>query len=447
MAAASCQQRTQTNNRFAAAADGELSSSGQKYFVENIRGNYHKQQTNNNLLKVSDDYNQHSEIPSDNVQCQQKYFYRRQIFSDIQDKISSRSGEDEDNETSANYAANEALIGDEARDWGGDIEVEAAEFAAGTRLSENEGEVVCTLMIPDPWLVSGPGVVGDGDNNSCLLTPDSDIDSGCFSEELATTSRDKSVVSPGINPPVDVDTKKNSELNKIKRGGRDFARPIYKQIHASRLFQRQIWKRRNGWFRVRKHQQRWTDNVEEARDDVRCVDGVQPGVRVQGVRSQLSEPELPESAETRRGSCLLRDSAAKEFEAETEKEKLTSQDTQEEDEEDCLSDNDQQLEIFPNTSDTIKVNGDRGSEYDVHSSSCQYDADHDVSDIQMQLARMRLEIAQMVAEAEHLDHQDSSVDEDDSEDDEENGIYDLHLSCSNDEEYLSSDKESITDSD
>ena len=82
-----------------------------------------------------------------------------------------------------------------------------------------------------------------------------------------------------------------------------------------------------------------------------------------------------------------------------------------------LSDNDQGLEIFPDTSDTIKANGD-----------CRDSAEPQdtVSDLQAQLAQMRLEIARMVEEAEErLDDSDITEEEEEEEEEEEN--YNWHL--------------------
>ena len=301
-----------------------------------------------------------------------------QIFS--QDQIFSRLFGAEE-KTSANYAANEALITASA-----DIEAStAAEEAEFASLAEyhviddtSPGELVCTLLVPELH----------HHDNSSLLTPDSDRDSGCFSEELGVrNSGEQEECGPRLSG-VDTNLTENREVCKLKRGKSvqhlTSPRPSYRPAHnytgGPRPFQRKIWKRRNGWFRVRYP-----------------VSGL---ARAQGVRSPLSETAevaAPSHGVRAESEFLTAREVAREcgelelrLGSETE---ITSEQE--------LSDNDQGLEIFPDTSDTIKANGDRDS-----SPASQYSGDisapggRPVSELQAQLARMRLEIARMVEEAE-----------------------------------------------
>ena len=98
-----------------------------------------------------------------------------------------------------------------------------------------------------------------------------------------------------------------------------------------------------------------------------------------------------------------------------------------------LSDNDQGLEIFPVTSDTIKANGDsdRGDAVWTNQRPVLGSRDQsgpirgEVWDLQAQLAEMRLEIARMVEEAEErLDSSDITEDSEEEEDeDQEEEVY------------------------
>ena len=131
-----------------------------------------------------------------------------------------------------------------------------------------------------------------------------------------------------------------------------------------------------------------------------------------GVRSQLSESgqdtqrsrsrhPAPPRPRHDKLTFLREREAAKECEAVREIQKITFEQE--------LSDNDQGLDIFSDTSDTIKANGDGGSEspsLDVRSAP----GGSSVSDLQLQLSKMRMEIAQMVAEAERLDNSESEED-------------------------------------
>ena len=306
-------------------------------------------------------------------------------------------------EMSANYAANEALITDTASveaDTEDAVEAEfarLAEYEQGRRQSDDSsrGELVCTLRVPE--IIPEPRVASDDSGGGgSLLTPDSDRDSGCFSEELG--------VKGGATDPVsrlnDVDTNLavNRDVCKLKRGKSvhlNFPRPSYRPAHhytgGPRPFQRKIWKRRNGWFRVR-----YPSGL-----------GQEPSVR-----SQLSETAAdPEpSHDTEDLKFLRAREAAKECEARPgwrggREEKITFEQE--------LSDNDQGLEIFPDTSDTIKANRDRDSPA-FQSGDLSASGGRPVSDLQLQLAEMRLEIARMVEEAERLD---MTEDSEDSEDD------------------------------
>merc|ERR1711963_344495 len=80
-----------------------------------------------------------------------------------------------------------------------------------------------------------------------VATPESDRDSGCCSEEHSWHSQDKTAV------PIDAKYVERKEKDFFKRdSNRSNAADIYKRTNSSpRPFQRRIWKRRNGWFRVR----------------------------------------------------------------------------------------------------------------------------------------------------------------------------------------------------
>ena len=303
-----------------------------------------------------------------------------QIFS--QDQICSRLFGAEE-ETSANYAANEALITASA-----DIEAtaEEAELSSlvGEHVSDDDnspGELVCTLLVPELH-----------QDSSSVLTPDSDRDSGCFSEELGVRNTGEEC-GPRLSG-VDTNLTENRDVCKLKRGKSvqhlNFPRPSYRPAHnytgGPRPFQRKIWKRRNGWFRVRYP--------------------LSGQARAQGVRSPLSETAA--AAAPSRGEFLRAREVAREC---GEQSRLGSE-TEITSEQEELSDNDQGLEIFPDTSDTIEANGDR----DYSLAASQYtDGDTSapgggsLSALQAQLAMMRLEIARMVEEAEErLDTSDIS---------------------------------------
>lgn len=204
-----------------------------------------------------------------------------QIFS--QDQIFSRllGAETGGEETSANYAANEALITDTVEDTkaGADFaslgEYQQEQFQQQQLQNQHQqdsgvdddgqshGELVCTLLVPD--------IVRNNDNNNSVpqidgkdnislcevVTADSDRDSGCFSEEQAAEAEEVRLTD------VDTNLTENRDVCKLKRGTKcvqqhNFPRPSYRPAHnytggggGPRPFQRKIWKRRNGWFRVR----------------------------------------------------------------------------------------------------------------------------------------------------------------------------------------------------
>ena len=409
--------------------------SGQHYLEENIRNNYRDSPTipgdTRLTKKICDTYHQqqHELQPDDVFQYKEKCYHPEVCHETLnQDKLSIENSDD--NETSANYALNEALRTDSGASETTDIETE---FAA--RLSENEGKVVCTLLVPD-FASAGSGHHSDWDNNSCLPTPESDRDSGCFSLELEA-NKEKCVVSSVIN-----DVVTNTIQCKIKRGRNNFTQPSFK-IYGNKTFQRKVWKRRNGWYRVRNLH----DYEKPEAEGCNIAECEQQGVTGQGVRSQLSrlsarqeetaaaEPSSHASSGEENTVGLLHRGdrqAAKEFEqppaavATTEIEKITV--------EQDLSDNDQELEIFPDTSDTIKANGDRGSVSGPTYDACHFSSLTNTSDIQTQLARMRLEIAKMVAEASELDYNsdddEEEIDdvthlEDDSESSNDSSYYDV----------------------
>ena len=342
-----------------------------------------------------------------------------QIFSNHEDKISLHTS-NEKNKPSANYAANEPLITD-TFDVSSDIE-KSSDVA---RLADYryDGEIVCTLLVPRNISDS----IVPPDTSSCLTTPDSDRDSGCFSEDHSSSS----LITANCqnNTPVTdlnrVETKqKEAAVCKPKRGkSSEFAKSIYK-LQNPRPFQRKIWKRRNGWFRVRNSDAGVVSDI--ICSSVNCGQA-QADTSDTSVRSQLSEkltagqpqqqpaslvqPEMEnfkfllqqrarDTSDT--GDCV----AAKECEAVKEIQKITFKHK--------LSDNDQELEIFPDTSDTIKANGDRESVSAAAAAAVSQltspaggqsgaAGGSSLTQLQLQLAQMRLEIAQMVAEASILE--------------------------------------------
>ena len=286
--------------------------------------------------------------------------------------------------------------------------------------AQPQGELVCTLRVPQNIVAAaeeesswGGGEGGGGDS---VLTPDSDRDSGCFSEETPATcgaaAGSKQAPEPCGTQTSGPDGGNNGDTaaaGKLRRGKwvANFPRPSYRTQPQPRPFQRKIWKRRNGWFRVRN-----PGVLGAAGGGHRDWEGGEAVAGLAGVRSQLSESgqdtqrsrsrhPAPPRPRHDKLTFLREREAAKECEAVREIQKITFEQE--------LSDNDQGLDIFSDTSDTIKANGDGGSEspsLDVRSAP----GGSSVSDLQLQLSKMRMEIAQMVAEAERLDNSESEED-------------------------------------
>ena len=230
-----------------------------------------------------------------------------------------------------------------------------------------ERDDVCTLLVPNKsdWLLE------------VYPNPDSDRDSGCFSEEqniiegIIKHTRASSTLN--CVKECDIDTAgagAGARLRDVathQHNIRDFPRPrrglsaeVSKPVHsrylAARPFHRRIWKRRNGWYKVR-------------REDSPALPSSFPSqptnyadTESQHLRSTLSGPSFE----------FLRDSAAKECETGREKENITFEEE--------LSDNESQpdVDILASPSPSPLYSGD-----------C-------VADI---LSNMRLEIARMVAES------------------------------------------------
>ena len=315
---------------------------------------------------------------------------QHKIFSDW-DKISLNTSNECRRGMSEDFAVNDPLATDIIAAPQDDIE---SDFARLTEETEYDGgNIVCTLLVPD---IPSPALAGD---NSCLPTPDSDKDSGCFSEELNTSSLvSKLNVAVVESAPIPEDT---DEVCKFKNGKRFvFPKPIYK-LQSPRPFQRKIWKRRNGWFRVR--------NSAAERDTA-----VGASQQQQVLRSRLSEefdsgsggPGWPRGESCKYLSDDTGQAQAKECDgagaceqveatsetAEKEREKITLEQE--------LSDNHQGLEIFSDTQDKIGLDGHRAS-----------GSESTLSDFHLQLAQMRLEIAEMVAEASRMENSDSEEEE------------------------------------
>ena len=205
-------------------------------------------------------------------------FSQDQIFSRLLGASETTGGEEE---TSANYAANEALITDTVEDTkaGADFaslgECQQEQYQQQQLQQHHQqhdsgvddddqshGKLVCTLLVPDRGNSndnnnSVPQIDGKDNISLCeVVTADSDRDSGCFSEEQAAEAEEVRLTD------VDTNLTENRDVCKLKRGTRcvqqhNFPRPSYRPAHnytgggGPRPFQRKIWKRRNGWFRVR----------------------------------------------------------------------------------------------------------------------------------------------------------------------------------------------------
>ena len=252
---------------------------------------------------------------------------------------------------SSHDTVNEALIAD-AFD---DLDEDDSELAINES-HDLERDDVCTLLVPNKsdWLLE------------VYPNPDSDRDSGCFSEEqniiegiikhrASTTLNCVKECDPRLR---DVATHQHNIRDFPPRPRRGLSAEVSKPMHsrylAARPFHRKIWKRRNGWYKVR-------------REDSPILPSSFPpqptnyaDTESQHLRSTLSGPSFE----------FLRDSAAKECETGREKENITFEEE--------LSDNESQPDVDRLTSRSPLYSGD-----------C-------VADI---LSNMRLEIARMVAES------------------------------------------------
>ena len=262
---------------------------------------------------------------------------------------------------SSHDTVNEALIAD-AFD---DLDEDDSELAINESYNL-ERDDVCTLLVPNKsdWLLE------------VYPNPDSDRDSGCFSEEqniIEGIIKHRASSTLNCVKECDIDTAgagagTGARLRDVathQHNIRDFPRPrrglsaeVSKPVHsrylAARPFHRRIWKRRNGWYKVR-------------REDSPTLPSSFPSqptnyadTESQHLRSTLSGPSLE----------FLRDSAAKECETGREKENITFEEE--------LSDSESQPDTDRLTSPGPLYSGD-----------C-------VADI---LSNMRLEIARMVAES------------------------------------------------
>jgi len=103
-----------------------------------------------------------------------------------------------------------------------------------------EGEVVVSLLVPQ--------VANWGEPVAESLTPDSDIDSGVFSQESGPTRLDTSDVES------DEEQRKEKEENEAeeRREGDGDEEDDCLQARPKTPFTRRIWNRQNGWYRVRK---------------------------------------------------------------------------------------------------------------------------------------------------------------------------------------------------
>ena len=268
---------------------------------------------------------------------------------------------------SSHDTANEALIAD-AFD---DLDEDDSELAINESY-DLERDDVCTLLVPNKsdWLLE------------VYPNPDSDRDSGCFSEEqniiegiikhrasstlncVKECDIDTAVAEAGEGEGAgarlrDVATHQHNirEFSRPRRGlSAEVSKPVHSRYLAARPFHRRIWKRRNGWYKVR-------------REDSPTLPSSFPSqptnyadTESQHLRSTLSGPSFE----------FLRDSAAKECETEREKENITFEEE--------LSDNESQPDVDRLTSPSPSP---------LYSGDC-------VADI---LSNMRLEIARMVAES------------------------------------------------
>ena len=261
---------------------------------------------------------------------------------------------------SSHDTVNEAFIAD-AFD---DLDEDDSELAINESYNL-ERDDVCTLLAP---------------NKSDLLLEvysnhDSDRDSGCFSEEQniiegiikhrasstlnCVKECDIDTAGAGAGARLrDVVTHQHSirDFPRHRRGlAAEVSKPIHSRYLAARPFHRKIWKRRNGWYKVR-------------REDSPTLPSSFPSQPTNyadsDLRSTLSGPSFE----------FLRDSAAKECGTGREKENITFEEE--------LSDNESQPDADSLASPSPLYSGD-----------CVADI------LSKKILEMRLEIARMVAES------------------------------------------------
>ena len=204
--------------------------------------------------------------------------------------------------------------------------------------------------------------------------PDSDRDSGCFSEEqnlmegvikqrVYSFSRSRCVTECDIDTPASADCGLGEAVTyqpSIRHGlASEICKPSHRRHLSARPFHRKIWKRRNGWYKVRQDGTLSSSLLSQPTNYAHSDS--------QQLRSQLSGPGLE----------LLRDTAAKECETDGEKQNITFEQE--------LSDND------PDNEDTTESDAER-----ITSPSSSLYSGESIADI---LSNMRLEIARMVAES------------------------------------------------
>lgn len=268
-----------------------------------------------------------------------------EIFPNVSDKKSPSKAETRNNTPSLN----EALIADDFDD----LDENNSELAVneGYKLERDD---VCTRLAPfkSEWMFD------------VYPNPDSDRDSGCFSEEQNLV---EGVSRPGVASPsrlnclteCHVVTPPSGERRPTAARLATICKPVHSRYQAARPFHRKIWKRRNGWYKVRR------EATLAPSSPPRPANYAAP--HSLQLRSQLSGPSLE----------FLRDTAAKECQTGREKENITFEQE--------LSDND------PDTEDTIESDAERLTSpcSSLYSGEC-------VADL---LSNMRLEIARMVAES------------------------------------------------
>lgn len=240
----------------------------------------------------------------------------------------------------------------------------------------DDGKVVCTLAVPrmTDW-------AGDYDQTN-LTTIDSDKDSGVYSEELSF-SFETSVGPDGTEYSSKDDDTISRHHSKSEREVRENfnedtsydefeGHNVFNELRSP--FERKVWKRRNGRYKVRNPMcppQLYKATINYADQDV----------TLGSERSAESGLNYEEHFK------FLRDiediEAGKECNCEIEREKISvNQET---------SDSDQRRHETLVTAQTIEVNDQQ-----VYHGR--------LSDFQVKLAQMKLEIAEMVAEAAELDN-------------------------------------------